>query len=374
MISSLMGPNLQMGQPGRSGPDALFSREDGITRNTYISNGPNGSAQVTRITYRSPNILRPRNAGTPQAQGQRVDDISLVLGNLFNAMGPMAAMQHGHDHEGGARGPPQAFPLGGLFSQLFNPANAAAGDAVFTQEALDRVISDLMENHQTSNAPGPASPEAIARLPKKKLDTKMLGGDAKGECSVCMDDVHAGDEVVELPCRHWFHEACVGAWLGEHNTCPICRKGLEGESPNATSPQTSRQPSFSSNPNLSPSAFEIQNQARLAVVRERSEARLNSIRERSGTSFDSSPSNRYISGGSRSGARSPSPPPAMPGNFADSESYGDSGRSSSFRRRDSTLSEGQSSSRNRRSGSESGGGGGGGVTGWIRDRFSGRRE
>lgn len=335
MISTLMGPNTQMGLPGRSGPDSLFN-QDGITRNTYYSNGPNGSAQVTRITYRSPN-LRPRDAGAPQAQGQRVEDISLLLGNLFNAMGPMGGMQHGHGHEDGARGNATAFPLGGLFAQLLNPANAAHGDAVFTQEALDRVISDLMEDHNTSNAPGPASPAAIASLPKKKLDEKMLGGDAKGECSVCMDDVHTGDEVVELPCHHWFHEACVGAWLGEHNTCPICRKGIEGDSPPAASPSVSR------NPNLNvlntPGSMD-DNEARTNAVRARSEARLNSIRERNGVAYGSGSGFtvvRGIHGDIRGSGRSPSPPP-MPGSYSPVGGYGGSERSSSFRRRNSSLS------------------------------------
>lgn len=110
------------------------------------------------------------------------------------------------------------------------PANARSGDAVYTQEALDRIISNLMEQHPTSNAPGPASPDAISSLPKIHLSEKELGPEHKGECSVCMDDVAIGDEVVALPCTHWFHEACASAWLSEHNTCPICRKGIEGNS------------------------------------------------------------------------------------------------------------------------------------------------
>ena len=54
----------------------------------------------------------------------------------------------------------------------------------------------------------------------------MLGSDGKAECSVCMDNVELGDEVTLLPCSHWFHEACVGAWLKEHDTCPHCRQGI----------------------------------------------------------------------------------------------------------------------------------------------------
>jgi hypothetical protein len=106
---------------------------------------------------------------------------------------------------------------------------------VYSQEALDRITSMLMEQHPTSNAPGPATQEALAHLGKKKVDKEMLGSDGKAECSVCMDDVQLDEEVSVLPCKHWFHEACVTAWLKEHNTCPICRTGV-GEDGSAIPP------------------------------------------------------------------------------------------------------------------------------------------
>lgn len=144
------------------------------------------------------------------------------------------------DHQ--ARDGPGARPLGAQFPALLaamiNPANAASGDAVYTQEALDRVISQLMEAHPTSSsAPGPAAPTTISSLPKRALTDKDLEGnkkvvgkdgeeEMKGECSVCMDDVGVGDEMVFLPCKHWFHDACASAWLSEHDSCPICRKSI----------------------------------------------------------------------------------------------------------------------------------------------------
>lgn len=148
-----------------------------------------------------------------------------MFGGMFG--GPTGANQGGVAHPGMPPG------LAGLFASLLNPANARSGDAVYTQEALDNIISQLMEQN-TSNAPPPATEEAIAALPKKQLDEKMLGPEGKGECSVCMDDVTLGDEVVQLPCSHWFHEQCASIWLKEHNTCPICRKGIDGGSSEGT--------------------------------------------------------------------------------------------------------------------------------------------
>lgn len=104
--------------------------------------------------------------------------------------------------------------------------NGTHGDAVYTDEALDRIITQMMEQQNGNSAPGPASAAAIAALPKQKVDKSMLGQDGKAECSVCMDVVEIGDEVTVLPCKHWFHGDCVGAWLKEHDTCPHCRQGI----------------------------------------------------------------------------------------------------------------------------------------------------
>jgi len=73
-------------------------------------------------------------------------------------------------------------------------------------------------------------------LPTKKVDKTMLGDSGEAECSVCMDSVELGEEVVSLPCQHWFHRNCVTMWLKEHNTCPICRKGLSAPSEGAQEP------------------------------------------------------------------------------------------------------------------------------------------
>jgi len=152
-----------------------------------------------------------------------------ILGTLFQGLAQVPRAGEG-DARAGPGGPMNPFMLlGPLFGNL-NPANAAHGDAVFTQEALDRVISQLMEQNVSSNAPGPASEAAIHSLPKKRVDQDVLGSDGKAECSICMDNVIIGDEVTVLPCTHWFHGDCVTSWLKEHDTCPHCRSSIMKES------------------------------------------------------------------------------------------------------------------------------------------------
>ncbi|KAB5515622.1 hypothetical protein GE09DRAFT_576156 [Coniochaeta sp. 2T2.1] len=121
-------------------------------------------------------------------------------------------------------------PQNVLVVMLPRPPGGDNGDAVYSQEALDRIISQLIP--QSSKAPPPASEESIAKLGKRKVGIEDLGSDGKVECVICVEELHVGDEVTVLPCKHWFHGDCVTLWLKEHNTCPICRTPIETDSRN----------------------------------------------------------------------------------------------------------------------------------------------
>ncbi|KAF2089665.1 hypothetical protein K490DRAFT_63798 [Saccharata proteae CBS 121410] len=226
MITNIRGQN-EGAQQGNSEQGQQPGHEHYTQRRTYTM-GPGG--------------LHPRDANSPGPQSPPLDDLHHVITGLlgggagfFAAPGPMG--QHTHDHAH-PHDPNQARnPIEALLATFLAPSMAAHGDAVYSQEALDRVISQLMEQNASGNAPGPASADAIAALPKRKVTRDMLVDDTdpdkdkpdeelSGECSICMDAVKLGEEVTELPCHHWFHGACIEAWLNEHDTCPHCRKGI----------------------------------------------------------------------------------------------------------------------------------------------------
>lgn len=200
-----------------------------------------------RFTYHQTARLFPRDTNQPHAHLEPVDDLNNVLAGLFTALGENPGQRTPGSQTGQPSQPPQINPLAAIFAAVLNPDLAHHGDFVYTQEALDRIISQLMEQNATGNAPGPATAEAIAALPKKKVSIEMLGPDGRAECSICMDEVDVGDEVTELPCHHWFHQQCVGMWLGEHDTCPHCRKGIMDHSKHNENTTSSPQEATGSN-------------------------------------------------------------------------------------------------------------------------------
>ncbi|KAJ5287327.1 hypothetical protein N7478_003013 [Penicillium angulare] len=147
-------------------------------------------------------------------------DIANDDSSLFGAFQPEYGRRRGVP---GARGAPPN-PLG-MISAILNLNRS--GDAVYSQEELDRVVSQLIDHNAPGAAPPPATTTAIRSLPQKKVDRQMLGSDGTAECSICMEAVEIDTEVTVLPCTHWFHFSCIEAWLNQHNTCPHCRRSID---------------------------------------------------------------------------------------------------------------------------------------------------
>lgn len=147
----------------------------------------------------------PRNPNDPDGM------LEQMLNQMMMSIG-------GRGLAGGAQNPL------GIFAPAFG---GQFGDAVYSQEALDRIVTQLMEQNQAGHAPGPATEAAIASLPTRKITEEDQAEDTKkAECSICMDEAGLGSLVTELPCHHWFHGECIKAWLTEHDTCPHCRRGI----------------------------------------------------------------------------------------------------------------------------------------------------
>lgn len=314
MISNLLLSQLRRGAPVRPGPDNLLHEPTFQTSSFRISDSGGGNPFVggrfifTNIFTPTETSLHPRSTNeSDSGESHQVEDIITTFANIIaSSVSDINANPNQNDDN-----TPRPNGFQAMFSTSFRPGAGRFGDAVYSQEALDQILTALMEESTMSNAPSPASPEAIAALPRVKLDYKLLGPEGKGECSICMEELKIGDEVMVLSCNHWFDEACATAWLKEHNTCPICRKGIDEEnvSSKSQSPQTSQSNSTTSS---SGDRSHRQRNTRTRSSQEqrtRNEERLSSLRQVAGIRLP-----EVMSGQTRS-QESDNHPTSMPGSF-----------------------------------------------------------
>ncbi|KAK4103500.1 hypothetical protein N658DRAFT_514346 [Parathielavia hyrcaniae] len=405
-FADMLVNDLGAGRPARGGPgvggDGLFASEEHfpqpgtrIQRTTFRA-GPFGTG--TSVTFTS-GTLGSGPQGPPANFATLFDQI---FGNPWGA-----GAEEAHQRERGAPAPAPGFPFPGalhdLLHSLYNPANAVHGDAVFSQEALDRIITQLMEVSPQTNAAPPASQTAIEKLEKKRVDAEMLGTEAKAECTICIDEIHKGDEVTVLPCQHWYHGDCVVLWLKEHNTCPICRMPIEnreggGNSGSGTSSNNPQPASASASTSAARPPRPERDRDRdrpLRSARENME-RLNSIRNLAGAGSSSSshPSSSSeqpqrsgawhslsgdAEGASRAARRERDRDRMWERDRWSRMGWGEgveAGRRASAREdRDRELQQQQQQQQQRQQGGSgvgNGGGAGGGALGWLRDHFSRR--
>jgi len=63
------------------------------------------------------------------------------------------------------------------------------------------------------------SEEQCKTIPTRTIDDQDV---EDMTCSICLQELRAGDTIRTLPCNHLFHTGCLDQWLQVKNTCPNC--------------------------------------------------------------------------------------------------------------------------------------------------------
>ncbi|KAF9928522.1 hypothetical protein FBU30_002321 [Linnemannia zychae] len=61
--------------------------------------------------------------------------------------------------------------------------------------------------------------------PKRKNRSKKQRKRRYDPCAICLQEYEVGDQLRELPCKHFFHIQCIDPWFKEfYGVCPVCKR------------------------------------------------------------------------------------------------------------------------------------------------------
>jgi E3 ubiquitin-protein ligase RNF115/126 len=93
---------------------------------------------------------------------------------------------------------------------------------LFLAPGMDLLLEYMPETDPSQQGTPPARKQSVAALPTVWVREAA-------SCPVCLDELAAGDEAREMPCKHVFHDGCILPWLEMHSSCPVCRYQLPTE-------------------------------------------------------------------------------------------------------------------------------------------------
>ena len=72
--------------------------------------------------------------------------------------------------------------------------------------------------------------DIINQLPVNTLkDVNKLNEENK-RCVICYEDFKNNDNIIYLPCFHFFHQNCIINWIKKKPSCPLCKIKINNKS------------------------------------------------------------------------------------------------------------------------------------------------
>lgn len=84
---------------------------------------------------------------------------------------------------------------------------------------LNNYLQSIQQPHQMDDVVISLDKDDVEKLKKYKLTSST-----EQNCVICLDSIEKNHDVIELKCKHLYHEECIKTYLEKYNhKCPICR-------------------------------------------------------------------------------------------------------------------------------------------------------
>lgn len=98
---------------------------------------------------------------------------------------------------------------------------------VFFTDFSDAIFENQLQQQQFEDEKVTLTLDQFQKLKTRVADVT----DKEKECNICIETFSEGDNLVTLPCQHYFHKECAEKWLTtEKVTCPVCRTDTRADS------------------------------------------------------------------------------------------------------------------------------------------------
>ena len=111
-----------------------------------------------------------------------------------------------------------------------------------------------MMNGGYGHPDGPPAQTGVSDFAKQQWETIQYKHGVEGygsvdddeeeepHCSICLGEYEDGDTLMKLPCKHIYHDECIGGWTLNHVRCPLCNYDLESADAAAANATQQQQP------------------------------------------------------------------------------------------------------------------------------------
>lgn len=112
-----------------------------------------------------------------------------------------------------------------FFENLLHQMSDAV-EQIQVHQATQASTRDAENNTPATN---PLSTTIIDKLPRIRGADVVMEYGREHTCSICLETSSTRDCLIELPCKHAFHENCILEWFQQQSICPICRNEVKPE-------------------------------------------------------------------------------------------------------------------------------------------------